>query len=91
MDIFDGTRRTEQLANMRSLDPGIGTSCHPAGLAAGCGYAAAQFRCERATQTELVECAAVTSLTVQARREELPIVENDAGSLSGAVINRLAQ
>lgn len=76
LDISDGTRhRAEQLAE-RAIEEGIGHGCHPAGLAAGCVYAVAQSRLERATQTELAECADVTPVTVRARWEELqPLVD----------------
>lgn len=71
LELSDGTRlRAEDLAK-RAVEEGIGIGCHPAGLAAGCIYAIAQSRCERATQKDLASCAGVTPTTVRARCEEL--------------------
>ena len=72
--ISDGTRRLAEEFAERAVEEGIGNGCHPGGLAAGCVYAAARSRSERATQTELAEVVGVSTVTDRARWEELRTV-----------------
>ena len=63
-------RRARQLlddARERTLCSG----CHPAGVAAGCLYAAAQERCEDVSQTAVAELADISAATVRARYREV--------------------
>ncbi|MFQ3293192.1 MAG: transcription initiation factor TFIIB [Natrialbaceae archaeon] len=78
LHISDGTRRLAENLAQRAVEEGIGNGCNPAGLAAGCVYAAAQSGFDRVTQAELAECADVTPVTVRSRWEELrPLLEED--------------
>ena len=80
LGISDGTRQLAVDLAERAVEVGIGNGCHPAGLAAGCVYAATQSRLERATQTELAECAGVTPVTVRSRWKEVqPMLEDVDG------------
>jgi transcription initiation factor TFIIB len=66
----DVEREARQLAE-RAVEAGVANGRNPAGVAAGCVYAAAAGHAASVTQAAVSEAAGVTAPTVRARWEEL--------------------
>jgi transcription initiation factor TFIIB len=76
--LSDGTRRFGTHIAEEAHERGLSNGKHPAGVAAGALYLAAQERVEGVTQRALAEAADVTALTVRTRWTELEkTVEHD--------------
>jgi transcription initiation factor TFIIB len=69
----DIERRTRQLAE-QAVESGVANGRNPAGVAAGCVYAAAGGHAASVTQAAVGSVAGVTSPTVRTRWEELEAV-----------------
>jgi transcription initiation factor TFIIB len=78
LEVSPATRqRAVYLAN-QVASSGAANGCHPAGVAAGCVYQAAQEQDERLTQAALADAAEVTPMTVRARWKQLQTVVEES-------------
>ncbi|MFC6943107.1 transcription initiation factor IIB family protein [Salinirubellus sp. GCM10025818] len=82
LDVSPVTRQRAVTLARKVTTSGAANGCHPAGVAAGCVYQAAQEQEERITQAELADAAEVSVMTVRAQWKQLQTILDEPSSQS---------
>ena len=82
LDVSPVTRQRAVTLARKVTTSDAANGCHPAGVAAGCVYQAAQKQEERVTQAALAEAAEVSVMTVRAQWKQLQTVLDEPSSQS---------